>query len=228
MFIEELEGISFHEHYLSLLYFMKYYRSEIDTKIKKRLRIAYKDRIIDVEEFKKRVRRKFHKYTKKDYALFLRKSKYFFSLFIYPFNLKKLKNNDYLNRVYLGLGFEFLLKAIFLKKGYIINKIHKKGLNHPVRLGTLTRKFLDGKIYELGYFIDLLPKIKPKKVDIRDFNYYVIFGLIVTQIWRNQDIHTPTGLFEIDNVQWYALQSSYNSLYKLFLPRHPIPKFPSN
>lgn len=226
MYIEDLEELSFHKHYSSLYYFLKYYKMNIDSMIKNKLRLAYDARVFDIEIYRKKVKQKFHKYTKKDFKLFLNKSQYFFSLYKNPFNLKNMKNKDYLNRVYLGLGFEFLLKSIFLKKGYIINKINKSGLAHPVRLGVVRKNDLDAKTYELGYFIDLLPKIKPNNIDLRDYNYNVIYGLLIAQNWRNQDIHTPTGYFSLDNIQSHSINTAYYSLYKLFLKKLNIPKFP--
>ncbi len=227
MYIEDLGEISFHEHYLSILYFMKYYRRRLDSQIKNKLRKAYENRTLDFEIYRREVKQKFHKYTKKEFKLFLDKSQYFLNLYKNPFNLKNMRNKDYLNRVYLGLGFEFLLKSIFLKKGYVINKVFKKGLSHPVKSGRVKKKDLDAPTYELGYFIDLLPKIKPSKIDLRDFNYYIIYGLLIAQNWRNQDIHTPTGYFSIDGVHTYCIKTAYYNLYKIFLKKFEIPKFPN-
>jgi len=226
MYIQDLEEISFHEHYLSILYFLRFYRTKVDMKIKTKLRTAYKNRTLDFEKYKQKIKQKFYKYKSKDYTLFLKKSEYFFSLYKDPFGFRNMRNKDYLNRVYLGLGFEFLLKAIFLKKGYIINKIKRSGLSRPVKPSLVRKADLDAKVYELGYFIDLLPKIKPSRIDIRDFNYYVMYGLIICQNWRNQDIHTPTGAFSLDNEQAGCIKTAYYYLYKLFLPKRKIPKFP--
>ncbi len=235
MYIDDLEKIAFHKHYLSILYFMKYYRKTIDSKIKQKIQQGYSERVLDIEEYRNKVKQKFHKYTRRDYTSFIKKSEYFFSLYKNPFNLKNMRNNDYLNRTYLGLGFEFLLKAIFLKKRYLINDIDYKLLKSkniakpvvPAKLGDLNREFLLPRLKELNYFIQELPKIKPAKVDIRDFNYYVLYGLLVAQNWRNQDIHTPTGYFLLDNVQSQCIRTSYYQLYKLFLKKHTIPNFPS-
>ena len=226
MYIQNLETVSFHEHYLSILYFLKYYRTLIDMTIKSKLRVAYKNRTLDFEKYKKRVKQNFYRYRKKDYPIFLKKAEYFFGLYKNPFDFKNMRDKDYLNRVYLGLGFEFLLKAIFLKNGFVINKISKKGLTHPVKQKLILKKDIDAKVYELGYFIDALPKIKHSKIDDRDFNYYVMYGLIICQNWRNQDIHTPTGGFSLDNVQAECIRTAYYSLYQLFHKKHKIPKFP--
>jgi len=209
MYAKDLEDISFHEHYLSILYFLKCYRTKIDMSIKIKLRTAYQNRTLDFEKYKQKVKQKFYRYKRKDYPAFLKKSQHFFSLYKNPFDFRNMRNKDYLNRVYLGLGFEFLLKAIFLKKGYVINKISRSGLSHPVKSSIVRRIDLDAKIYELGYFIDLLPKIKPDKIDVRNFNYYVMYGLIICQNWRNQDIHTPTGYFSLDNVQADCIKTTY-------------------
>ncbi|MFZ3077620.1 MAG: hypothetical protein WA139_04145 [Candidatus Aenigmatarchaeota archaeon] len=183
MLIQDLEDISFHEHYASLLWFIRHYRTSTDIKIKNKLKNAYNDRSFDFDKYKEKNKQKFYKYTKKDYSKFLNRSEYFFSLYKKPFDIKNMGNKDYLNRTYLGLCFEFLLKAIFLKKRYIINQIKIKGLSHPVKSGTVRIKDLDTKTYELGHFIDLLPKLKPDKVSMDDFNYYVMTGLFLCQTW---------------------------------------------
>jgi len=161
MYIQDLGEIAFHEHYLSILYFLRFYRTKIDMKIKTKLQTAYKNRTLDFEKYKQKVKQKFYRYKRKDYPTFLKKSEYFFSLYKNPFDFSNMRNKDYLNRVYLGLGFEFLLKAIFLKKGYIINKLNLSDLSHPVKQSLVRKADLNAKVYELGYFIDLLPKIKP-------------------------------------------------------------------
>jgi len=227
MYIQDLEKVAFHEHYLSILYFLKYYRTTIDLTIKSKLRLTYNNRTLDFEKYKEKVRQKFYKYTKKDYPLFLKRSQYFFSLYKNPMDFKNFRKNDYLNRIYLGLGFEFLLKSIFLKRGYVINKIKTNGFNQPVKIGQVKKKDIKPETYELGHFIDLLPKIKPPKLDIRDFNYYVVYGVVIAQNWRNQDMHTPTGVFSLDNVQADCIKTAYYYLYKIFLKKESIPKFPS-
>lgn len=226
MYIQDLEKVSFHEHYLSLIYFLKYYKMSIDMDIKFKLKTAFENRTFDFERYKKSIKQSFYRYRKKDYPLFLKKAEYFFGLYKGPFNLKNMKNEDYLNRVYLGLGFEFLLKAIFLKNGYVINKICKKGLCHPVKQKLVLKKDISAKVYEFGYFIDSLSKIKSSKIDDRDFNYYLMCGLIICQNWRNQDIHTPTSSLSSANIQEDCIKTAYYSLYQLFLKKHKVPKFP--
>lgn len=232
MYITDLEEISFHYHYLSILWFMKYYRTSTDVQIKNKLKEAYNQRMFNLDEYKQSIRQKFYKYTKKDYPAFLKRAEYFFSLYKKPFDIKNRVNEAYLNRAYLGLGFEFLLKAIFLKKGYTINEIDydliKKNKIQkppvPTRIGVFRKKFLKNKTSTLNYFIDALPKLKPSNVDIRDFNFYVMAGLFLCQNWRNQDIHTPTGYRSIDNAQVDHINSTRQFLYKLFLPKIQCPK----
>ena len=232
MYVRHLEDITFHEHYLSLLNFMKYYKTQGDSEIKQKLQDEYGNRSFDIENFKRKSKQRFHKYTKNDCLIFLRKSHDFFALYRTPFELRNLRNQNYLNRSYLGLGFEFLLKAIFLKRGYLINKINytairqEDGMNNPrvpTRLGALKKVYLKAEINELGYFINNISKIKPTYINIHDFNFYVIRGLVIAQNWRNQDIHTPTQSYSLDNVQAEALLTSYHNLYEIFLPNDEIP-----
>jgi hypothetical protein len=67
MYIADLEKIAFHEHYLSPLYFMKYYRKTIDSKIKQKIQQGYSERVLDIEEYRNKVKLKFHKYPACEY-----------------------------------------------------------------------------------------------------------------------------------------------------------------
>lgn len=226
-FIDDVGDITFYKYYLDILYFIKYYKKSIDNSIKKKLLGECKNRSFDFDEYKEKVKQRFYMYTKNDYFKFLNRSEYFFSLYKNPLDIKNMRNEEYLNRTYLGLGFEFLLKAIFLRKGYIINQINIKGLKHPVKSGVVSiRNLLDTKTHVLGYFIDLLPKLKPNKVSMNDFNYYIMAGLFICQNWRNQDIHTPTELRNTDTKIEQYIKYSHDSLYEMFLHRIKIPKFP--
>lgn len=179
MYVQDLEDISFHKHYSSLLWFIRYYRTSMDIRIKNKLNEAYKNRTFNIDEYQENIRQKFYRYTKKDYPAFLKRSEYFFSIYKKPFDMKNKENEAYLNRAYLGLGFEFLLKAIFLKKGYLINRIKQaeSKLKHTIKLGADRIKDVDSKTYELGYNIDLLPEkitikrpIKLSAVRIKDMD----------------------------------------------------------
>ena len=115
-YIESIEETTYHEFFKDILFFLKSYRKKIDINIKSKLKIGLDQRNFDLENFQKRTKQKYYKFKKKDWKLFIKKSEYFFSLYEGPFNSFGIGNQDYLNRAYLGFGFEFLLKAIFLKK----------------------------------------------------------------------------------------------------------------
>lgn len=268
MYIDDLEQIAFHEYYLSILFFIKYYRKKIDISIKKKLLDEYKNRTFDLDKFRKEIRQKHYKYKQKDWKLFLAKSEYFFSLHKDAFDFTQHPNEAYLNRIHLGMGFEFLLKSIFLKKGYLINKyetiiynnsgklktkfkneqntikrlnkynlidsstknnitVKKITLKKPIKIGVLSKKFIKREVNELGYFINNLKEIKPSKIESKDFNYYILAGLLIAQSWRNQEMHIPISLRNTDNKIERYLKYSHDSLYKKLLPKIKVPQFPN-
>ncbi|MFA6072778.1 MAG: hypothetical protein WC758_01565 [Candidatus Woesearchaeota archaeon] len=231
MFISDLETIAFHEHISSILYFLKAYRQKIDNTIKKKLEHKYfyfmKQ---DIANLNNALKKRIYKYKKNDHIKFLKMSQYFFSRFKHPLDLTEWNKHDYLNRVYLGLGFEFLLKAIYLKKGYVINKINlnllkKEEINKPtipVKSSKMRKKYLCSEVHELGYFIDTLEKITPTNVNSLKFEYGVKSGLKIVQKWRNSDIHVPTSQ-GYTNKDFMLIKSAYLNLYKLFLKGLVIP-----
>ena len=143
------------------------------------------------------------------------------------------RRDSYLDRIYLGCGFEFLLKAIFLKKSFLINEVNYDLLarrniskpTNPIKLGAIKKEFLKTKTKNLNYFIQQLSKIPHKNLESKYFNYYILAGLLIAQSWRNLDIHTPTGRRSTNNEFANHLKWSHDFLYKYFLPGVDIPKF---
>ena len=164
----------------------------------------------------------------------MKRAEFLFDKYVYPF--PENKDENFLNRIYLGMGFEFLLKAIYLKNGILINEINSKALKKdkipkqkfPIKLGSLKKKYLLTKTVSFEKLITNLNKITPKQVNNNDFQFYVELGLLIVQNWRNQDIHTPTAYFGIDSLQYKHISDAYYSIYKIFLPRINLKKFPRN
>lgn len=233
-YINEIEGTTFHEFYKEILYFIKGYKKRIDVQIKTKLIDGLGNRRFDLARFQKNARQRYYKFKQKDWHLFVNKSEYFFSLYTSSINFFGVKNEDYLNRAYLGFGFEFLLKGIFLKKGYLINKVVNNNQfilagkaipSHPIKLGAVTKDFIKAEVYGFDHWINQIKRIKPLKVEDRDFDYYILAGLKIAQNWRNKDVHTPTGYRMSDSVIQQHLKDSHDGLYHLFLRGRKIPKF---
>lgn len=234
-FIDDVGDITYYQYYLSILYFVKNHKKRIDNSIKKKLLQEYENRSFILDDFRRKIRQKYYKYKQKDWKFFIEKSEYFFSLPEDTLNLSNRHSMDFMDRIYLGMGFEFLLKAIFLKKGYLINKtvdikiFKKNGKIKPkesIKLGELTKKFIRTETSSLGYFINNLPKIKPAKFKLVDFEYQILAGLLIVQCWRNQEVHIPVGLRRTDNKIEQHIKYSHDLLYKIFLPKRNVPKYP--
>lgn len=218
-----------------ILKYMKNYKSKKDGIIKSKIKDAIKNWSFDLSKFEDELKQPFYKYKQKDWIKFLKTSEYFFSLHKGLSKAFFEKERDYyLDRVYLGCGFEFLLKAIFLKKGYLINKTISRqefqnlGINipqHPIKLGQFKKQHIQSKVNDFNYFIDQLKKIKPQNIEEKYFDYYILAGLKIAQSWRNQDIHIPTGLRQTNNIYENHLKWSHYFLYKHFLPKIKIPSF---
>ena len=112
------------EYHKLILKYLKYYETPTDRSIKTKIKIAIKESLFSLQEFEKELTQPYYKYKQKDWKIFFDRAEYFFDL--HKGIIKSFLSKDkyyYLDRVYLGCGFEFLLKAIFLKKGYLINKV---------------------------------------------------------------------------------------------------------
>lgn len=74
--------------------------------------------------------------------------------------------NPRLENAFVSLGAEYLLKGVFLKNGYAINKPLIRLGNHPVKVWGNKRKLNLSEVQELGYIITHLPKI----IDFGEFD----------------------------------------------------------
>ncbi len=233
-YINSIENTTSLYYYYEILRLINMRRSKIDNKIRRKIKDEIPNATFDLVKFNKKTKQVYYKYKKNDWIQFVEKAEYFFGLYHGPFDFVSFFDRNYLNRVYLGLGFEFLLKGIFLKKGYLINKFdydqnRKDQLRNPktpIRLGTFKRRYIQTDTHTLGNFIDILPKIKPQRVEKKYFEYYVIAGLQIARNWRNQDVHIPTGNRFTDSVIERQITYSYRYLYKWFLPNRRMPRFP--
>lgn len=234
---KNIKNVKSIEYYMSYIYSIKNYRSKEDTEIRNKLKNELNNWSFNKGEVLNKVKPRKYKFGKKDWEIYINRSEEYFKRY------KSISEEffsgfkDCLSRAYLGFGFEFLLKGIFLKEGYAINKLEsnyfKKNKNiqkplEPIRISQLNKKNMSEQIHEFGYFIDILPKILPKKYrefrDKRYRDYYLITGLKIAQIWRNLDIHGISGNKMIDGEMEQLLNYSHSSLYKIFLKERVKPK----
>lgn len=222
--LENPSGTTDLDHYLALMLILKDSRNKLDVEIKRKIRDAIKKRKCNIEELMKRARRPMYIFTKKDYPRFLEYANRFFSEYSGPFEGKFPKKGKVGNRIYLGIAFEMLLKAIYLKKGYRINCPNKNGmsvwnerkLTLPFKPRQLERVYLSRNTVQLDDLIKNLDIVLPKKIHKEDAKYYIEHGLRLAQEWRNTDAHIPVNFKRIDIIQMNAINSAKKLLYKIF------------
>lgn len=116
-------------------------------------------------------------FTSKDAEDFIRTGAYLIkeaekhSNIIIPWDEKRryeILVNPRLENAFVSLGAEYLLKGIFLIKGYAINKplALTNFLPHPIVLTRNKTKLRANEVQDLSYIIDHIEKI----VDFKDFN----------------------------------------------------------
>ena len=110
---------------------------------------------------------------------------------------------DY-EKISLGIGMEFLLKANTLKNGYVIHKINGYAMIKQISSLTTSDEIHYGKMLSLEYF----------KNHLLDFdittekNTFQTLELI--QEWRNGIIHQARGRPGGENgAQWLAIQNTF-------------------
>ena len=125
-------------------------------------------------------------------------------------DLKLLARNSR-KRLLIGVGVELLLKAVYLKHGYMINK--------PPKASPLTFPFsaqdADGvhlvadQTYMLNDLIQNLPKvIQPQAKDS------TLKGLKIAKVFRNKEGHGVTGTHAFDASNYTDIAASLSALYQ--------------
>lgn len=114
-------------------------------------------------------------------------------------------------RLLIGVGVELLLKSVYLKKGYMINKPPKgNSLKFPFSAkearGT---QLIKDKTFTLEELINNLPKI----VRLLDRNS-TLRGLKVAQVFRNKEGHVVTSEHKFDPLNYVDIAASLVQLYQ--------------
>jgi hypothetical protein len=123
--------------------------------------------------------------------------------------LKLLARNSR-KRLLIGVGVELLLKAIYLKQGYMINTPPK---GSPLKFPFLVQ---DAAGFELvadqtAKFNDLIQNL-PKVVQLQNENT-VLKGLKIAKVFRNKEGHVVTGAHAFDASNYTDIASSLSMLY---------------
>jgi hypothetical protein len=197
-------------------------------------------------EFTKDYRKRFSKsYVESDYRAFKEKAEHFFSLF------KDLQEESIVNeqiwdyfksqkraRIFLGIGCELLLKAIYLKNGYLINRVKddknqkklceiwrfkisyiekpKYNLNIPYKISETPKELIEEeRTSDYNYFLDHLHDLFPN-MNHKEFITFVKKGFFIASLWRNKESHTDASRHIETGTDMIDIHSSLIITYKIF------------
>ncbi len=126
----------------------------------------------------------------------------------------KLLRRNVTKRLYIGIGCELLLKAIYLKNGFCINKL-KKGKKrqtpHPYKIADIDQNdFKDDDTLSLNQLID-------KLFDIEDYGQekgLIERGVKISKVFRNKEGHVVVLWHDFDPQDYRDVEASLIAIYK--------------
>jgi hypothetical protein len=114
-------------------------------------------------------------------------------------------------RLLIGIGAELLLKAVYLKSGYCINKPQDTavGLKPPFKLVGVEQAQLDpNDTFTLAQLTGQLKKVlQLPKPD------FVLDGLRIAKVFRNKEGHVVTQLHRFDAASYRAIEAAFVEIY---------------
>jgi len=127
-----------------------------------------------------------------------------------PINKRLLARNSR-KRLLIGIGAELLLKAVYLKAGYCINKAPKGcGLKIPFKPAAAAGVTLDAAdTFTLSLLIDSL-----KKVVTLQKSAAVTDGLKIAKVFRNKEGHVVTSVHAFVPESFRTIEKALISLYE--------------
>jgi hypothetical protein len=114
-------------------------------------------------------------------------------------------------RLLIGVGVELLLKAVYLKHGYTINKLSQHGqLAFPFTFQqSAALPLLADKTFMLNDLIEHLPKV----VQLSE-KLVTVHGLTIAKVFRNKEGHTVTATHAFDASNYTDIASALIALYR--------------
>lgn len=133
-------------------------------------------------------------------------------------DLKLLVRNSQ-KRLFIGIGTELLLKAVYLKHGFQINVLKAKQANAPTFPFTFVQAngftSLDDKTYMIDDLINKLYTIPPFRGNIG-----ISRGLKIAKVFRNKEGHSVLQKHKFDASNYRSIESSLVSLYERAFNEH--------
>jgi len=128
-----------------------------------------------------------------------------------PPKLRLLARNSQ-KRLFIGVGIELLLKAIYLKRGYVINMpAHDKTiLKVPFTFAQADgAPLVEGKTFMLDPLIAQIGKV----INLSD-SKTVLKGLRIAQVFRNKEGHSVTPKHFFDPSNYRDIARALSELYR--------------
>jgi len=126
-------------------------------------------------------------------------------------DLKLLVRNSQ-KRLFIGVGTELILKALYLKNGYAINRPESgnKGLKFPFTLkDAVGHQLLEDETFQLGILIDHI-----EKVISLNHSKTILRGLKIAKVFRNKEGHVVTSSHAFDPSNYRDIESAISELYR--------------
>jgi hypothetical protein len=126
-------------------------------------------------------------------------------------DLKLLVRNSQ-KRLFIGVGTELILKALYLKNGYAINRPESgnKGLKFPFTLkDAVGQRLLEDETFQLGILIDHIEKVISLNHDKT-----ILRGLKIAKVFRNKEGHVVTSSHAFDPSNYRDIESAISELYR--------------
>ena len=125
-----------------------------------------------------------------------------------PSDLKLLARNSQ-KRLFIGIGIELLLKAVYLKNGYAINKPCDSTLKLPFTFQQAHKAQLkDDDTFTLNQLIDQFGKVENLASD-----QSVMKGLRIAKVFRNKEGHSVTEQHAFDASNYQDIECALRMMY---------------
>jgi hypothetical protein len=162
-------------------------------------------------------------FKKSDWNIFKKSADYYFETAAkilkkdIPYGEEDLKllRRNVTKRLFIGIGCELLLKAIYLKNGFCINKL-KQGINlqasYPYKIADVDpNDFMDDDTLSLNKLIDKLFAIEDYGLE----KCLIEKGLKISKVFRNKEGHVVVLRHDYDPQNYRDVEASLIGIYKI-------------
>mgnify|MGYP001577063626 CR=1 FL=1 len=118
-------------------------------------------------------------------------------------------------RISLGIAVELLIKATYLKQGYLINKTKTNGKQKLCKIGTVLTSNLMKNTHDFKFLITHLDMVLP--TNEYDFDKDIRQGLEIARIWRNVNAHVVIGKHIKYGGDYYSITKALGLINNLVL-----------